>query len=653
MSLATRIKVTGLYSALAAAPALSGGCGIRSTRDLPPNAGDIDFAASGPGARQSEDLWAALVAELGLKYQTPAATLKTEAELETELGTLPTRISDSNLFTTADIVTRGYTGEKETETPGLYRQPNAATRLTSSQSPFRATRCARVEALDALPNVEPYEATSALPLRGVRAFRLQYVLEDKTAAPPPSPPSAGLQDGAGSLGDKIVRSALLLVPAAQMLAGSKVPLALYGHAGDKGLGYSEIAELFGDLQTRLVIAAPSFPEEPICADSVSPLTGSCRGGDSETSLISEPTPRGTLRPFDTDADELLGLQHCLARAVFSANPRQDVRQFGFAQDDDPNSAAQSLTDLLAPVLQQNSKKPEVLSSAATTTSEALLAAEPRSLLVGASRGATASLIALAKSGAAQGSEELVGLSTSLSHFHCAALLFPATSFAVGRLRIGLELFIKGQARSSAFYSLPLAPALSAFFDDYRKGNASAAEMAERYMLIDPLFGAPLVARALRDWSEPPSQKAATSRGRMLLLHGRLDRLVGAENTRFYAAHLGHVSGLLAAAQQAPGVKIAALSFAPPKGEPFPPGTGITSLIYQHGDSVFRKSLSVPDTSEGPALSLFRRTLTSQAWNIAAASRSPESYDKVLMDSAELTPPAALRSWLRSSCPLSP
>ena len=638
---------------IALVPGLLLGCGVGPTRGIPPPADDLVIKRAGSAAQQTERLWLDLTKQLGLSYSSPLdsqadtpealALVKSESTLEGELETYPTTVSE-NIDATTKTIIQGFIKPTEAESASAGTDNSASSDRTTSSSPFHATRCARIEAFNELTSIAPSDPEAGTRLEGIKVYKLQYVLEDKTPTQ-----FLGLPSPEGSLGDKIVRTALLTVPhTASLAAGKKVPLALYGHGGDSGLSYNEIARIFGPLQSSLVVAAPAFPEEVVCAGDVSPITKTCRGGDSET--VGEATPKGTLRPFDSDADEILGLQNCIARAIFTSSSNQTIQALGFAVESEGLAPSAALTKLLTPLLQTYGDGASSSLRATTNAREAALLAEPRSLIFGSSRGAATGLIALAKSGAAQRSEDTLPSGASLSHFHCGALLFPPTTFSMGRLRLGLELFVKGLARSSVFYALPVAPALSSYFDDYRQGNVTAEVMAKRYMLIDPLFSAQLVASALRDWSQPGSVDAAAA-GHLLMMHGRLDRVVGAENTFFYAQKLGQLSSGLRQTGLAPGVKIAAISFEPVTEDVYPTGNPLADFLYQHGDDVFARSLSIPDAAEGPALSTYLRTLRRQTWNLAASSGTPEEFASDLMGRSGKKPSEVLKDYLAGSCPV--
>jgi hypothetical protein len=169
-------------------------------------------------------------------------------------------------------------------------------------------------------------------------------------------------------------------------------------------------------------------------------------------------------------------------------------------------------------------------------------------------------------------------------------------------------------------------------------------MAKRHMLIDPIYNIDLIAGALRNWSNPSTQA-----GQMLLLHGRLDRVVGSENSRYFAEQLARASGRLKAASAAPGVVTAALSFAPNSTDVFPTSNPISDLIFQHGDGVFERSSSVPDTANGPGFSPFRRSNTNNPWNLISQSEQPREFDAARMATAAKSPSQSLRSWLQTAC----
>jgi hypothetical protein len=633
-------------------PALLTQCGVAPSKGLPPNENALTSLSISPKAVQLEKLWIDFAGELQLNYRSPFPDLqsselsknknpapnssKTTQDLRVELEDFPGVLDDANYEKlNADLIK-------------AFSQAPSSDELTASSttatSPFNSTRCARIERVSEVTGISPYAGEQATPLSGIKILKLEYVLQNESPAK-----SLGLLDG--SFGDQIVRTALVTVPDQTVLAGKKIPLAIYGHGGDSGLSYSELARIFGQRQKEFVIAAPAFPNEPICESGLSRLTLACNG-----QTIAKPA--GTLRPFDTDANEILGLHHCIVRALYGASSNSTAKSFGLPTEidtSDNKSGKAADTDaavnptfstLLADTLSTYGEKGLGIKTNIGTrnTDEILRTAHPKSIMFGASRGSATALIALAKTAAGYESFRNSIEAKSFSLFQCAALLFPPTTFAMGKLRIGLELFIKGLSESSVFYQLPTAPVLAEFFRDFREGNKTAQQIALKYAQIDPLLNIHLIASALRNWSDPE-----TLPGKLLLLHGRLDRVVGSENSKYFGKMMSKASARISQAKSAPGVISSIVSFAPPTDAPFPTGSIFGDLFYQHGDNVFQKSMSVADNATAAMPSPANGQTEHGAWNIITQSEHPEFLDRDFMAESGRTPDDTLSLWLTNSC----
>jgi hypothetical protein len=633
-------------------PALLTHCGVAPSKGLPPNENALSSMSINPKAVQLEKLWIDFTSELRLNYRSPFPDLqstelsknknpppnssKTTQDLRLELEDFPGVLDDANYEKlNADLVK-------------AFSQAPSSDELTASSttatSPFNATRCARIERVSEVSGISPYAGEKTTPLSGIKILKLEYVLQNESPAK-----SLGLLDG--SFGDQIVRTALVTVPDQTVLAGKKIPLAIYGHGGDSGLSYSELAKVFGQRQKEFVIAAPAFPDEPICESGLNPLTLACNG-----QTIAKPA--GTLRPFDTDANEILGLHHCIVRALYGVSSNTTVKSFGLPTEldtSDNKSGKAGDTDspvnptfstLLAETLSTYGEKGQgILGNIGTrNTDEILRTAHPKSVMFGSSRGSAAALIALAKTAAAYSAFRNSTETKSFSLFQCGAFLFPPTTFAMGKLRIGLELFVKGLSESSVFYQLPTAPLLAEFFRDFREGNKTAQQMALKYAQIDPLLNVHLIASALRNWSDPEALP-----GKLLLLHGRLDRVVGSENSRYFGNMMSKASARISQEKSAPGAISSIISFAPPTDTPFPTGSIFGDLVYQHGDNVFQKSQSVADNATAATLNPANGQIEDAAWNIVSESKHPEFLDRDFMNESGRTPEDTLTLWLTNSC----
>lgn len=633
-------------------PALQTNCGVVPSKGLPPSENALTSTDINPKSVQLEKLWISIANELRLNYRSPFSEFqsnsapkspganpyssKTIQQLRLELDDYPGVLDDAHYESLNSNLVKAFS------------QAPSSDEITASSatgtSPFNSTRCARIERVSEVNGIPAYARAPDTPLLGIKILKLEYVLQNDSPAK-----SLGLLDG--SFGDQIVRTALVTLPDQTVLAGKKVPLAIYGHGGDSGLSYTEIARVFGQRQLEWVIAAPAFPNEPICESGLNPLTLSCNG-----QTIAKPA--GTLRPFDNDANEILGLHHCLVRALYGVSANATAKSFGLptALETAENKTTKShgtdsaveptFSATLAQTLSTYGDQNLGLEVRPGTrnTNDSLRAAHPRSIVFGASRGSAAALIALAKAGAAYTAFSQSSDTKSFSLFQCGAFLFPPTTFSMGKLRIGLELFVKGLSESSVFYQLPTAPLLAEFFRDFREGNKTAQQMALKYMQIDPLLNIHLIASALRDWSQPDKLP-----GKIIMLHGRQDRVVGSENSRYFGKMISKASARVSNAKLAPGVISSIISFAPPAESPFPTGSLVGDLVYQHGDAAFQNSLSVADSATATMLNPANGQPEEAPWNIVSESQDPNFLDNEFMNESGRTPDETLKLWLQNSC----
>lgn len=631
------------------------GCESADVTGVPPPVGDLTLQSAPASAQYTENLWKGFAEALGLSYASPAEGNKSSEQLEAELSSFPEILSDSRYQELNTLLTESFV-----ERPSVARvQEGSAgpgSAASKQSSPVYRTRCASIERFTRLTDIK---ATYRGPddqqteLAGVGVYKVEYVLQGETLS------SAEDSDG-DSVGDQVVRTALITMPEPKSgEAESAVPLIIYGHGGDNGASYSEIAEVFGQDQQRFVIAAPSFPGEPICERGFNRIIGACSGA----TLAS---PSGVSQPFDTDADEMLGIQDCLTRAVFRSEEDPDLKQRGLdAPLSLPRSSGDSATRAVPPSdLAGFSEETHLFSSEndesrmnaqlarlllrygelpGATTADKHISRHPVTHISGSSRGGLTSLVALAKAGAALRDPERWQGDVALSRFQCAALLFPPTTFTMGTFRIALELFVKGQAENSRFFALPAASQLSAFFSEYREGNISKEEMLKKFVVIDGLLNIHLSVNALRNWSLSGATEAQNSAsGDLLMIHGQQDQVVNSEQTFYYGSLVSLATQRVQTDGWAPGVRAAILSFAPPPDRPFPTGSLFGDAIYQHGDSVFRASTQVADdggsTPEG-----------SDGWGLIETARHPEHLNEAFMKRSGHQPAERFSTWLSQEC----
>lgn len=633
------------------------GCQGSDVNDIPPTADELTLKDAPASSQYTEELWQKFAAALGLKYSPPGLERKSEEDLKEELATFPDIISDSSYQNLNEILVEGFTTSPLTTSTTDASSPSAS----KPSSPVYRTRCASIERFTKLTDIDAsyldHTTDTFTELAGVSVYKVEYVLHSSTLTTP-----ADL-DG-DSVGDQIVRSALVTIPDTKPddpdTPEAAVPLILFGHGGDQGASYKEIAEVFGQNQKNFIIAAPTFPGEPLCEQGYNRFLGTCSGSTIASAA-------GESQPFDNDADELLGLQDCFSRAVLKAEEDPELNKWGLdAPLASPRASGDSNTAAVPATLRvddhQNrlglymaDSEPSQINTRlarqllrygdipGATATDPHISRHPVSHIAGASRGGLAALIALAKAGAALRHPEKWENDVSLSRFQCAALLFPPTTFTMGTFRIALELFMKGQAENSRFFALPAARQLSAFFSEYREGNISQEDMLRKFVVIDGLLNIHLSISALRNWSQSGAMGSdAAASGDILTIHGVDDKVVNSEQSRHYGSFIPTAVHRVRSEAWAPGVRAAVVALRPPVGQGFPTGSQFDDLIYQHGDSVFRASTQISDATEASE---------DQAggWQIISRTPYPEYLNAGFMTRSGDQPASIFSNWLLQEC----
>ncbi len=585
------------------------GCDAPQSSGIPPTIEDYTLEDAETSSQELEKTWLSFAAALQLNISGEGS--KSSEVLEEELRTPSGLLSDASYQDTTQKLISIFTDADE-----------------SQARPSNATRCASIERISPLSSIKAHSLDPVedqkTELANVSVYKLEYVLNSNTLQEVSTADSS-------NLGDQVVRSALLTVPTLE--AGTQVPLVVYGHGGDNGLNYTEMARVFGNLQQQLVIVAPSFPDEPICEEGFNTIIGSCVGA-----TISSPS--GVSRPFDTDANEMLGLQDCITRAVYKQESDASLSALGLNAPLN-NETGETTNETLNATLANALRRYGELSGA--TTTDAFSARHPVSHLVGSSRGSMTSLIALAKSGASHRAESSREGKISLSRFQCTALLFPPTTFTMGTFRLALELFVKGLAEFTRFFALPTADQLIDMFKDFREGNISTDEMLLKYIPIDALLNIHLSTTALRNWSgHDPANPSNTSPGKLLAIHGSQDKVVNSEQSLYFGQQIGLASQRVRGLGWAPGATSSILAFAPPADTPYPTGNPFSDAIFQHGDTTFFRSTQIADSSVDA---------NQPGWGIISGSAAPSFYDSSFMNESGSTPPEAFKTWMSANCSL--
>lgn len=450
-------KSLSRWSAVSAAILMTQGCGKAvSNENIPKPADELttdDISDEGVIARQAK--WDEMATALGIGNNKAS----TSAELLTQLAT-----------------------------PSTYLTTNAAAfpaLLTTLTTQYAATaNKARCAAIDSVTEWKAaYDSTGAAV--AAKVYLMKYKLQT---------------DSVGTAED-IVRSGLLVVPD----AGTQTSrLVAYGHGGDSGLSYDDLAANWGALQASNVIVAPAFPSEAVC----NAKTGDNKACDASGNLADGV---GTSLPYDNDADDLLGMYDCVIRAYAGSNaaPFDLTTAAGYATRLKPNGGSPRPMHPL-----------------------------PLSVIAGASRGGLVALVAAGRMGAhlsANGATNALGTSYGAgSFFSCAVAMAGPVGPSVGKARIYFELLVKGTIENSAFINLPGLRKLKDLFTDYIAGEVTADVAKMRVVQRDVTLTSPLIQAALRNWkayAATPNPTSQAQRGRLLYLHGDADAVVPVTDTQ--------------------------------------------------------------------------------------------------------------------------
>lgn len=527
-------------------------CGKKNNSDIPPSIDKLTKAVVTDEAfKKANDRWVKLAAQLQIPLNEAGSDPKA---LSAVLSTPSTLISDAA------------------------KNAENATKLGALQTANAyATRCSSIESISLLGEGKalytPDNSTTPAELTTATVYLMKYKLQAS-------------KEGAAESQE---RSGVVVLPNA---ATGSAPIVAFGHGGDAGLSYAYgVAPVFGALQSTHIVVAPTFPGEQLCMEIPgSSLTKKCK----DTSKIFADIQVGSKSEvYRTDADELLGMHDCVARATMLNTPYEIAV---------PASTVGTTfkTQLLTGVKRMGG----------TGTYKDF----PKSYIVGASRGGNVMNMALAKSGAAlstiAGIKAKYPTDTSSANaaqaaalgskyyfpslFNCSVSLFSPATFTHVDYRVLLEILVKNLIDYTAVKVLPSGTQLIEYLQPYVKGEIDAAEMANRLMLIDAAFQAPLMMGALQNW-------ATSEKGKMLMIHGEMDRVVNVGQSLFSSVLYNKTQAGLVALSKIPGVDLSAVTL---KAADTDVKTdvigGVSKTVFvdptstQHADPVFFRSTGNKD-----------------------------------------------------------
>ncbi len=550
-------KSLSRWSAVSAAILMTQGCGKAvSNENIPKPADELttdDISDEGVIARQAK--WDEMATALGIGNNKAS----TSAELLTQLGTPSTYLT--------------------TNTAGL--SGLMTTLVTQYAATANKARCAAIDSVT--------EWKAAYDSTGTAVAAKVYLMKYK------------LQTDSAGTAEDITRAGLLVVPDA---GSANARLIAYGHGGDSGLSYDEIAANWGALQASNVIVAPAFPSEAVC----NAKTGENKACDSSGNLADGV---GTALPYDNDADDLLGMYDCVVRA-YNGNVSSNTAPFDL-------SVAAGYADRLKQV------------------GGAVFTTKPLSVLAGASRGGLVSMVAAGRMGAhLSAGAGTLALGTPYgrgSYFSCAVNFAGPVGPSVGKARIYFELLVKGTIENSAFINLPGIRKLKDLFTDYIAGEVTADVAKMRVVQRDVTLTSPLITAAVQNWGTYAGAiqdaRLRINRGRVLWLHGDADAVVPVTDTQLSYNVLAGITGL-----QAAGVS---------GGSSTMPGINLTARIFTgagHFDSAYYTA-----TGTYPANYVSTASITAGSAALDASGAGGFLNSTTFLDS---TMSATLGSWLADS-----
>lgn len=534
-----------------------------------------------PDQTSLRDKWTALADDL--KIGQNAA--------QSELSTPSTDATDSNFVTTM-------------------------TKLHVAQGAFKS-RCASVDAVSAVTLIKADGTTSTTGFNDkfenldVHVYMMTYRLQKNLAGD----------------AEDTARHGLLVVPKSPATTSGKATLAMYAHDAAAGLSYIEIAKTFSTLQLQHVIAAPTYPGEPLCAivrDDANPTA--CHTGKRLADAV------GTADVYNADADELLGMHDCIVRAaVDKVDPGVTTKypsgqQIGSLTVKDQATATDTTFGALVAA-----KIATIGGTMPSGTGNIL----PQSILVGNGRGGLVTTLATGRAGAqlstiSAASGDTTALGSSLgakyfanittgqttksyipfaSLFSCNVSMGTAFGYTAGINRLMLQAMTEGSTILNGALDFSAIPGVANFnttvMAPYRAGTADVTATANAIRLRDASFNAILSQIALRNWGKYGSY-ALSAGGANLYVHGLEDAVFNYTNTQLlHNIQLGIFASMANTAETSrkfPGTK--------PKtrivtaGKDYRGDDGLLkSGVLMHGDDAFVAATSVivanfvPDTTD--------------------------------------------------------
>lgn len=285
----------------------------------------------------------------------------------------------------------------------------------------------------------------------------------------------------------------------------KFKLIMYAHGGDAGLSLPNMARVLQNNLGKGVVAAPSFPGEPIC--SITTIGGSVENnfirscGDAKGNVIKPAVAaEGEKSPLDNDVNSFLGLHNAIGRLGHGT-----IDVSALKEDDE-------FKDLIIKHLAYNFK-PSDPSSMAQIILKGLFG--PETIGVSDSRGGATLLAAVGRTGImlsnvmsnAQGSINIADL-PMLALFNSAGLFYTPSTLLIGGFRIVTQNMLSGNIYdTSTLNQLPMIPDLkkNSYFTNYRlkpvgQDQKELNELVGWIGASDIVFLAPYISVGMQNWN---------------------------------------------------------------------------------------------------------------------------------------------------------
>ncbi|WP_158999623.1 hypothetical protein [Pigmentibacter ruber] len=284
----------------------------------------------------------------------------------------------------------------------------------------------------------------------------------------------------------------------------KFKVIMYAHGGDAGISFRNIATILQNNLGKGIVAAPSFPGEPIC--SITTIGGSVENnfirscGDAKGNVIKAAvTGEGVKSPLDNDVNAFLGLHNAISRMAFSMKPL--IVKSNIDSDFNLNLDYYSNNNLLLQML-----------------------TGPKTIGVSDSRGGATLLAAIGRTGIMLKSTLEGGLGNIdlknppiLPLFSSAGLFYTPSTLLIGSFRIVTQNMLAGNIYdTSILNALPMIPDLkkNSYITDYR-----IAPIGQDQQVLDKLVGwiaasdivflSPYISVGMQNWNVTISEITRT------------------------------------------------------------------------------------------------------------------------------------------------